>query len=187
MFYLPVFKGPVEGFIVNFINKNHWRVARIHDREDLMQDAHIVFLRVQLRYQVETPQHFMALFVRTWLNHFTDLSRDDTASRIMVQHDYVGEVGEGYQSSWDVSGSTVGDTNNDGYLATLIAQAPREVSMVLNLFLNAPQEILDVALSSWQGRDKRFKAGGSKKICKLLGLEPGLDVLKAVEEYFATA
>jgi len=69
-------------------------------------------------------------------------------------------------------------------LAIMLRQAPREVIMVMNLFLNAPTEIAEVALSGWRGKDKRCRAGGSKQICKLLGLPLDLDVMQMVDDYF---
>lgn len=177
--YSPAFEGPVEGYVMNFINKHQWRVARAYQREDLKQEAYLIFLRCVGKYpDLETPQHFMALFKTAWFHHFTDLANEDTASRILVQAPVV-STEEG-----TVTFDVAGDTEHDGYLAILLEQAPREISMVLNLFLNAPQEILDIALGSWNGRDRRCKAGGSKKICQMLGLPQTRDVLKEVEDYF---
>lgn len=180
--YSPIFEGPVEGFVMNFLAKNYWRVERTMTREDVKQEAYEIFLRVTRKYpSLETPQHFMALFKSAWFNHFTDRANEDTRSRIMVQPAiYVDESGA------EVIFENTGDTDNDGALAIMLRQAPREISMVLNLFLNAPQEFLEVALAGWQGRDRRCKAGGSRKICQMLGIPEDRDVLKAVEEYFNT-
>ena len=179
--YSPTFKGAIEGYVANFAAKHGWRVSRLHQRDDIMQEAYLIFDRCVKAYpDVETPQHFMALFKRAWFNHFTDMANDDTRSRVMVQHtDFEADDGG------LVAAEYVGELDGDGYLATMLRQAPREISMVLNLFLNAPQEMLDVALGAWSGsRDKRCKAGGSKRICQMLGLDPNRDVMKAVEEYF---
>lgn len=179
--FSPAFKGPVEGYIANFAAKHGWRVSRLYQRDDIMQEAYLIFDRVVKAYpKVETPQHFMALFKRAWFNHFTDLSNEDTRSRVLVQHTEF-EVDDGEAIAVDY----VGDLDGDGYLATMLRQAPREISMVLNLFLNAPQEMLDIALGSWAGgRDRRCTAGGSKRICQMLGLDTSKDVMRAVEEYF---
>lgn len=179
MSYLPEFSGPIEGWTVNFMKKNYWRVERTQTRDDVLQEARLVFLRCKQRYaEVETPQHFMALYKRAWANEFTDLANADTASRVLVQpQTYRTESGEQLVEQ-------SGDTDNDGTLSVMLRQAPAEVTMVLNLFLSAPQEILDLALGSWKGRDKRCRTGGSKRICKMLGLPPELDVLKVVEDYF---
>lgn len=174
--FTPEFKGPIEGFVVNFITKHAWKVARTVPREDLMQEAHVVFLRCRAKYvEVTEPKHFMALFKTAWLHHFTDLANADTAERCV------------YSSTPDDGGvelERVGELRNDGELAVRLRQAPHEVKLVLQLFLNAPQEILDLALHSWRATDKRMLNGGTGKINKLLGLPPGCNIHQMMEEYF---
>lgn len=180
--YLPQFEGPIEGYVVNFLAKNYWRVERTQSREDMKQEAYLIFLRVAGKYagEIETPQHFMSLFKTAWFNHFTDFANQDTAARVLVQPGvYVDEEGG------EVTLENPGDSDNDGYLSVLLAQAPREISMVLSLFLNAPQELLDLALAGWHGRgDRRRKNGDSRKVCQLLGLPTDRDILQEVKEYF---
>lgn len=179
MSYLPEFKGPIEGWVVNHATKNYWKVSRTLERADLMQEAYIVFMRCAGKYSdMDTPQHFMALYKTAWTRHFTDMANADTESR------FITEMPRSRYDDNEVEVETVGDRDNDGALAVMLRQAPAEVKMVLNLFLSAPQEILDMALGTWNGADKRCKAGGSKKICQMLGLPPELDVIKITEEYF---
>lgn len=170
------FAGPVEGWTVNFCKVNFWRVESSMTMDDVMQEAYIVFMRVAKAYpDLETPQHFMALYKRAWVNEFTNLAHQDTKLRAMTPE--MTETSEG-------GVEPTGELYNDGHLAIMLRQAPREVLMVLNLFLNAPTEIVEVALSSWKGRDRRCKAGGSSRICQMLGLPTDLDVMKMVEDYF---
>lgn len=178
--FKPTFEGPIEGYVVNSMRTNYFRVEATMTREDYMQEAHLVFLQVRKHYQgkVSEPKHFMALFKRAWSNRLADLSTIDTRERELFCADhssYDGEPERQYEAA--------GDLDNDGQLVTLIRQAPREVALVLNLFLSAPQEMLELALQSWRGRDKRCKAGGSERICRLLGLDPSHDVMQQVEEY----
>jgi hypothetical protein len=182
MSYQPEFKGPIEGWVVNHMTKNYWRVAKTMPREDLLQEAYVVFLRCKRNYAnkgvVTTPQHFMALFKTAWTNEFTSLSVADTNSRFIVAD--TTDYGDGA-----VTLDSMGETDNDGSLAIMVRQAPREVLMVLNLFLSAPQELIDLALGSWNINDRRGKAGSSKRVCQMLGLPEDLDVLKMTEEYFS--
>jgi len=178
MSYKPEFKGPIEGWVVNQLKTQYWRVAGTMGRDDVMQEAYLVFLRCQRKYpEIDTAKHFMALFKTAWSRQFTDFANADTASRIITEMPRV-RIDDDY-----VELEPVGALDNDGYLAVLLREAPREVNMVLNLFLSAPQEIIEVALGSWNGRDKRCKTGGSRKINQMLGLPPDLDVLKLTEEY----
>lgn len=176
--FTPEFKGPIEGFVVNYITKHYWRVARTIPREDLMQEAHVVFLRCKRKYTNATEaKHFMALFRTAWLNHFTDLANEDTKERVV------------YSSTPEDGGielDRVGELRNDGELAVRLRQAPAEVRLVLQLFLNAPQELVDLALNSWQGIGMRKTGGGVPKINRLLGLPDECDIQKLMKEYFTT-
>ena len=180
MKYSPEFKGPIEGYVVNFMRKNYFKVQRTLERADVLQEAYVVFLRVKAKYpDVEGAPHFMALFKTSWYHRYTDLANADTAQRFMVQHHVYQQEDGG-----ELGADCLGETNNDGELAVMLRQAPNEVTQVLNLFLSAPQELLDLALGSWKGRDRRCQAGGSKRICSLLGISPAYDVMKVVEDYF---
>lgn len=180
--YKPEFQGPIEGWTVNHIHANFWRVSRVREREDLHQDAQLVFLRCAAKYpDMDTPQHFMSLYQRAWMNHIHDLSNLQTQVKAEVSMQREAAL-EDTEDRYEPE--LIGDLDNDGYFAVKLHQAPHEVKRVLNLFLNAPQEILDLALGSWKGRDRRCTTGGSKKICRLLGLSDDLDVMQMVSDYF---
>jgi len=177
--YIPEFKGPLEGYVVNYINKQHWRLARTHDREDMKREAHYVFLRCAAKYPIiDTPQHFMALFKTAWSNHVTDLSHKATAARAIVSENQFDDDDE---EAW--AHDHAGELDNDGQLAVMLRQAPREVLMVLNLFLNAPQELLDLATQAWVTSGRR-RVDGNVMVGRLLGMDPEQDPLGQVHEYF---
>lgn len=179
MSYQPTFKGPIEGWTVNFCKTNYWRVERSMEWADLMQEAYIVFLRCCTKaVDLAGPSHFMALYKTAWFNQFTNFAHADTKLRHIITEGCLSNDDDG------PSFEAAGEIMNDGALATMLRQAPREVLMVLNLFLNAPAEIVETALAGWQGRNLRRKDGGSGHICKLLGLQPGRDIMGEVEEYF---
>ncbi len=178
--YEPQFKGPIEGWTVNYCRKNAWKTQGSQQWEDLMQQAYLVFLRCVNQYpDVHEAKHFMSLYQRAWTNEMTDMANKDTALRREVPYPTTIIDGD------TVEVELVGEHRHDGELATLLRQAPEEVLMVLNLFLNAPSEILDVVLAGWNGRDKRCRAGGSRRLCQLLGLPHDLDVLTMVEDHFS--
>lgn len=148
--YFPEWKGPVEGWVVNNMRSQFWRVARIMDHDDYMQEAHCVFLRCAARYPVvDTPQHFMSLFQRTWLNRVHDLSRSNSAAALEVKPG-LDEDGEERMVA-----EPVGDTECLGFVTVLIHQAPDEVRSVLALLLSAPSELLELALQSLRGKSDR--------------------------------
>ena len=180
----PEWHGEIEGYTVNYVQKHYWRVQRTMPREDVMQEAVCVFLRCKRRYQVREPKHFMALYKTALSNAFNDWSTADTEDRVMV-YDVLKYSDHGEIFEQIITEPRVGEIENDGYLATMIRQAPQEVLMVLNLMLRAPQELIEEVLAAWTGNeDPRSKANGSKRINELLGLPLDQDTLGAVRSYF---
>lgn len=170
----------IEGYVVNFLTKNYWRVQSTETREDCMQIAYVVFLRCKRRYPDVEDKHFMALFKTAWGHEFTDLSNENTALRKVYGNPQGDEV---YSSDPTLDREVIGDLDNEGVLATMIRQAPREVLMVLNLLLNTPQELLDLAERSWKKRH-RSQPFNSEHVAQLLSLPEGTDVMGKVEAYF---
>jgi len=176
--YVPVFKGPIEGWTVNYTRPVFWRVESIMEWRDAMQEAFIVFMRCSAKYpSLETPQHFMSIYKRAWVNQFNDLSNEATRLRCFVSDYRELEEGE------CVPMEQVGDMDNGGFLATALRQAPEEVRRVLTLMLHAPQEMLDIVLADWRGPNRRRNDGGSARINAALGLPKDMDVYKLIHDY----
>jgi hypothetical protein len=179
MSYQPVFKGPIEGFVMNQLKSDYWRVAATLSWLEAMQEAHVVFLRCCKRFPADeardTPQAFMALFKTAWRNQFNDLSNYDSKHRVCVHMPVRDETGEEVEF--------LGVVDNDGMLAIMIEQAPSEVRMVLSVMVNAPAELLELAFKAWTSSGKR-RAGSSKHLAAMLGLDPGVDAIRLVEDYF---
>ena len=174
--YIPEFKGPIEGYVVNSLKRNYWRIAETHTREEAMQEAWVVFMRCCSRYPIiDTPQHFMSLFKQAWANQLTDLGKQSTKHRALVP--------EPEDEAGNKMFEAVGETENAGYLAVLVEQAPREVLMVLNLFLNAPTELLELAAQAWTAQGKR-RVDGNAMIARLLGTNPNDDLIGKVHDHF---
>lgn len=181
MSYDAQWSGPFEGYVVNYLQKNHWKIARTVPHEDALQEAAVVFLRCRRRYKVDEGAHFMALFKTAWHRRFLDLANKDTIDR---QATYYGADDLQRDQPGD---DIVGEVDNEGYLRALVRQAPREVQMVCSLMLNAPQELLEVALAGWHaGGDLRSTSGGSDVVNRLLGLPEKVDTLQQVRDYFST-
>lgn len=177
--YTPEFNGPIEGYVMNWIGREYWRLKRTHEREDVKQEAYLVFLRCTSKYPIiDTPQHFMALFKTAWSNHVNDLSEKATKARALVPETHL-DAEDG--SEW--RREAMGETDNAGALTLMVQQAPREVMMVLNLFLNAPQELLELATKAWASQGHR-NPHGNMMINKMLGLPADVDSLGKVNDYF---
>ena len=179
--YLPIFEGPIQGYCANNIQANLWKVQPLYDRDDMMQEAYLVFIRCAGKYPaLDTPQHFMSLFKMAWSRHIIDLAKRATNARACVSATAVDrEDGTAYQRE------SVGETDNDGQLLTLLRQAPREVMVVLNLLINAPTELLDLAQASWDRKQKRGQKDPDTFIAECLGLDPATRPLTKVKEFLS--
>ncbi len=168
--YKPEFSGPIEGYVVNFLKSNLWRVANSYDLDECLSEAYLVFRRCCRHYEgkVVEPKHFMALFKLAWRNEFNDMSNRDTAVR-------ASPLPDGFDA--------VGALDNDGPLRVMLRQAPAEVKTVLTVLLNAPTELLDLACSNWRGQGKQL-AGGNKQVATWLGWPEDSKPIDMVVEYF---
>lgn len=180
LIFVPKFKGPIEGWVVNFLRRNYWRVERTMEYEDAMQEARLVFCKLIHKYPtIDTPQHFMSLFQTAWRNHFNDLTTADTSSRCLT---YEAQMTDADESPLNVEG--IGELDNAGMLTVMLKQAPQEVNQVLALFVSAPTELLGLARMSWK-RSGKYREDGNKMINELLGRPHHTDSIGAVERYFA--
>lgn len=174
--YFPEWKGPIEGWVVNTMRSQFWRVSRIMDHEDYMQEARCIYLRCAARYpMLDTPEHFMSLFKRAWLNRLHDLSRSNSAAALEVKPG-VDEDGEDR-----IVADPIGETDCSGFVTTLMNQAPAEVRAVLALMLSAPAELLDLALQSLRGRSDRTL---NRWLNARIGLPPRYDTVAQVRAHF---
>lgn len=164
------FKGAPEGWVVNQLHGNYWKVEPLGDWDDIMQEARVCFCEVYNTYPEVEDRHLMALFKTAWSRRFIDLAHKATRHRSEI-------------SVETLPLETPGELSNSGFLAVLIEQAPDEVRSVLSLFLNAPSELLELATQSWRAKGRR-KAEGNSMINQCLGLPEGSDPIGAVEDYF---
>lgn len=164
----------LRGYVVNQMATNYWRVESSLSRAEVIQEAYCVYLKVAQRYPDVEPKHLTALFKTAWSNHFTDLTKKDSHHRQAVSLN--AESG----ADFDI----LGDAENLGYLRTMVRQAPSEVRQVLALLLNAPQELVEMALEGWS-RGGRRRADSNARVAAWLGLPASSKPLDAVREYFA--
>ncbi len=177
--FVPEFKGPIEGWVTNHLKKNAWRALSRMEYEDLMQEANLVFLKLKRKYpDIETPQHFMALYKTAWTNQFTDFTYLDTKHRVVITDSDLGSE----ESSF--VGALPGDLSHDGMLMTAIRQAPAEVQSVVSIFLNAPAELLELVAGSL-GTRRNSKDRGNELLCKMVGVTTDTDLVGMVESYFS--
>jgi len=151
----PKWDGPIKAWSQKFINQNLWRVDRIHDADDLIQDAYLTFVKVQEAYpRVVEPGHFMALFKTAMTNRMHDRARYVMLKRTI--HD---------DTPYDVSemfDGRIGEVTNQGYLNALLTEAPNELRAALALLASNPG-----ALRSNEGPRENL----NQKLRRLLGID----------------
>ena len=77
--FTPVWTGPIEGWVVNHISRNLWRVLPECEFDDLYQDAYMVFMTVANKYPVTEEEHFQSLFQRSFCNHVHAIANKRTS------------------------------------------------------------------------------------------------------------
>ena len=81
-----------------------------------------------------------------------------------------------------VEGTVIGKDD----VRNLAELPPREVLLVLNLFLNAPQELLELAFATWR-KSGKYRADGDKAVARMLGLPPDAQPMSRTESYFTNS
>lgn len=153
--YEPKWAGEIEGYSKNQIRKRIvWLEVIGFEFEDVLQELFIKFREVVLKYKVENPKHFMALYKVTVLNYFNTMS-------IKYREDKKYLTGEAFEHvTQNIQGS------GNGSIRMVIEKAPEEVKQVLKLMLNTPLEMLEaLGLSG----TKKMGVRNNKLICKVLG------------------
>jgi len=72
--YTPEWAGSIEGYVMNQIHRNLWRMRGKYDFEDMYQEAYICFDFCCNKYSLVTePAHFMALYKKALFHWFYDM------------------------------------------------------------------------------------------------------------------
>jgi hypothetical protein len=155
----------------SFIRDNKWRVDRIHDFQDLMQDAYLIFDKIAEAYpRVISPSNFFGLYRRAIINKFHDRSCAKTRHgkvEVTLPEDvadfFIGRIGE---------------AGNAGYVTALINELPEEMRLVIqHMTSNEPRP----HRSRNQPRENL-----SRKICRTMGLPEDRDPVKELKQLLTT-
>jgi hypothetical protein len=176
--FRPEWKGPIEGWTVNFVNKNIWRCGPDYDMEDLVQDAFLTYMMVRDRYpEVRTPQHFMALFKRCFGNHVHALANKRT--KRSEQH-----LDEEERQKLKRLKAPDGDID-EKMLRLSLESLARPVKKLIE-----EMGVLNPDIRTERVRSKQVLPNGSKVrettnqfFCRLAGVDPAdVDMVRMVEE-----
>lgn len=178
------FDARFTGYVKNWIQKNYWRVAYRMEREDVMQEAGLVFAKLVSKYpNIDNDRWFMGIFKTSFENRMTDLAKKDNRSRVLMSHtsDLTGNVED--PDSLAFLDVIAGDLENEGLLSHKLENAPEEIKSLLSIISHMPAEMWDrvteAAKANGTGRDM-----GNNILCSLLGKNPKeVNLIKSFEAY----
>ena len=177
--FVPTWKGPIEGYTVNYMQRHFWRVQYSMDWEDVMQECYCLFLKIEAEYECEVTSAawFMGLYKTALRNLVIDLSVDDSYLRQCTLESQLG-VEETQSLNERISTEC-----NLGELLCLLDDAPDEIRSVVSLFMNAPPPVYKLASDAWC-RVGRKKEHGNAFLCHMLGISTKVNVVHMTREYF---
>lgn len=141
--FTPSWEGSIEGWVVNFINKQLWRVRPHFEFDDLYQDAYMFFLVCTERYpEVVDPPHFMSLFQRCFSNRINDLASRRTKDRVFAYYDENSEIGPPTSGDILMRQQKTCPEMMQADLDLLLDDAPPAVRALAETCLSAPDELL---------------------------------------------
>lgn len=174
--------APMEGYVVNFLHRNFWKVEGYVEREDVLQQARAIYYKLLRKYgkAVDGNQRwFMALFMRSFQNYFNGL-----CSQRLTAADHecsLTEIEDDANETW----MPLRYDQNSGYLLKLLEEATGEVGAILQIVLHAPPEVLHAMVATWKQSNRR-KPESSRFFIELLNLSVDprtTDVVREVEQY----
>lgn len=171
--YTPSF----EGYTLNFIKKNYWKVRNSMEFEDVLQQAYSVFLTCVEKYKDVEQKHLMALYKRMLYNEFVDLAKIDSC--LKNQQSTCEHEGE----ELDYFNTIVDRSQPSAIFLLKVKDAPDELKTIINTILNAPLEVLQTVESAWSGRNKRKKYQNNM-LCELFGINKKRDIVMEIKNYF---
>lgn len=131
----PCWEGPTKQWVIGFLRKNQWRCDRIHDFDDLLQDAYLTFLKICKKYpQVIRQAHFMTLYRTAMHNEMHDRARYMRRKRELHEDTSV--------DASDLPGR-IGEVSNDGYITVLLEQAPEQLRDALTCIAQNPPALYE--------------------------------------------
>lgn len=189
--FRPEWKGPIEGFVVNTIKRNFWRLKKSYQFEDLFQEAYLLFLELEKRYsgKVDNPRWFMSLYSRSLINRITDFANETTKlqAETALSEAVPKTNGKEKIAKEDARDMIPGELRNEGELISLLDSAPGEIASVLNVLLGAPTEFLELLTASWRVQRRKNECG-NKFLCALVGYNPKhIDIESQIKEYLSEA
>jgi hypothetical protein len=177
-----------EKWLYKTAHKNFWRVSDLCDFDDLVQDGHMCYARVLMKYQriprrVRLTPHIMSLFQRTFLNHIHDMAKYRTRYSFQKRAgDLVPEEVDTEHDIWDhiADGIDVFDFEK------LISEAPAHVARLLRAIMSAGSEFF--LEKPYLTRRDGKRETTNERLCHLVGADPSrMDLATELREFLMSS
>lgn len=181
----PEWNNEIIGWTRKFVIQNRWRTETYNDIDDLMQDAHIVFLKVRDKYpQVTEAAHFMSMYKTSLWRHFMDrgrkLKNDILIERYLSQQFLAYDKTLGYSETrlqemlrdTEISRleNAFGQVDyNEGAMIAMIMSGPPEVQMLM-MFLSKDENLALLREPQRKRRDATPRKTIDQRLSSLLGI-----------------
>lgn len=179
------FEGKIAGYVTNHLEM--WKYEPLYSRDDMMQEATVVWLKCAQEYPHVVSKHFMALFKTAWYRRCVDMAYDASECRKQIGITFGNTYGD-EDETIALAAEPIGEDENAGYMRTLVRQiteqAPEEVLSVISLMLNAPAELLELA-SNALGR--RNKNNTNMMVARCLGMPDDSKPVDEAKKYVRNA
>lgn len=165
--------GVAEGYAINQMQKNLWRMHGRETLSDLVHEAWLIYDKVHSRYARETdsPKWLMALFAAALQHRITDLARKSTRRSSCEVADEEA-IAVAATDRFEPIDSVI-------ELITAVEKAPPEIRAALLVLLNAPDELLAVIQAAARRSSKR----ASRIMCYLTGQQTDNELWSRARHY----
>lgn len=192
----------VRGWIHNAARKHFWRVADWYDLDDLVQDGYVCYYKCHQRYVVEQQpwrsrdpskyrplprenptsedrRRLMSRVKMAFLNHVSTLAKqrrdlpETAASQLAVE-------GEAVDGVLDRLGSAVSE---EASAALLLRQLPSELVQLAQALAQDGADVLTTLRHRMRRHSQRETT--NEYYCRLLGLDPSVDIRAMLRQHFA--
>lgn len=173
--FVPEWEGAVQGWVVNYIKKNVWRVEPELDFDDLLQEAYLKYHKMTQYYpEVVEVRHFMSLFQISFINHLHRLSNKRTRKGMYVS-EYFTPNGDPVQAV-DMQEAEPVDLY-EAELRMLLEDAPKPLAILAVRMLNS--ETRPVHRRSVGGRRETTE----NYLCRLAGCTKTFKIVDAIKNW----
>ena len=161
--------GVFENWSRAYVTKNGWRVSKLMDPEDALQECALVFAQCQKRYieaeegRCDNLAWFMSLYKRCVIYRFNNLSWANTKSPVLHQ----------YANGIPLQKYT---ENSHGPALVALSEMSQEAQDVLKKIASAPAEFLQIALAPLSSLEV-----WSRKLCRLTGAALNSGILREIQ------